>query len=232
MAATEPNHSKASHPAELRRLLVSLALTQRLAAATTALALSAALVSCKSGGSSTTVLSGAGSTFIYPVMTRWIADYSHAHQGLQVNYQSIGSGGGIEQVRNQTVDFGASDAPLDNQKLAAMQPVVQIPETAGPVCVTYNLPQLAQPLQLSPEALAAAHPRLDEPASDHRHRCASRRRLGHKQYLHHLPVSGLPRVEDQGGCGQFRAVAGWPGWQGLRRRSRPASPIPWRHRLR
>jgi phosphate transport system substrate-binding protein len=72
---------------------------------------------------------------------------------VQINYQSIGSGGGIQQVKSNTVDFGASDAALNDEQLGGMQPVIQIPETAGPVCVTYNLPGLSQPLQLSATTL-------------------------------------------------------------------------------
>ena len=98
-------------------------------------------------------LTGAGSTFVYPLMTRWIQDFSGSHPSAQINYQSIGSGGGIQQVRSHTVDFGASDAALTDEQLKDFFPVIQIPETAGPVCVTYNLPELSQPLQLSPEAL-------------------------------------------------------------------------------
>ncbi len=114
------------------------------------------LTACKSS-SNNVQISGAGSTFVYPVMTRWIQDFSRTHQNVQINYQSIGSGGGIQQVKARTVDFGASDAPLTDQELAEMPPLVQIPESAGPVCITYNLPGLAQPLQLSPEALAGIY---------------------------------------------------------------------------
>jgi phosphate transport system substrate-binding protein len=110
------------------------------------------LTSCKS--SNNVQLSGAGSTFVYPVMTRWIQDFSQSHPSVQINYQSIGSGGGIQQVKSHTVDFGASDAPLSDDQLKEMPPVIQIPETAGPVCITYNLSSLSQPLQLSAEALA------------------------------------------------------------------------------
>ena len=115
------------------------------------------LAACNPGSNSTgsTVqLSGAGSTFVYPVMTRWIEGYHQAHGNTQINYQSIGSGGGIEQVKNKTVDFGASDAALTDQQLPTMGNVVQFPESAGPVCVTYNLPNMAQPVQLSPASLA------------------------------------------------------------------------------
>lgn len=119
-----------------------------LAAATALLTLTA----CNT--EKTISLSGAGSTFIYPAMGRWTADYQQAHKNVQINYQSIGSGGGIQQVKAGTVDFGASDAALTDQQLAAMKPVLQFPESAGPICVTYNLPGLQQPLRLSPEALA------------------------------------------------------------------------------
>jgi len=124
---------------------------------TAALAVAAlgALTACNSNNANSNVaLSGAGSTFVNPVMTRWTADFSQAHPNIHINYQSIGSGGGIQQVKAGTVDFGASDVALKDQQLAGMAPVVQIPETAGPVCITYNLPGLTQPLHLSPEALA------------------------------------------------------------------------------
>jgi phosphate transport system substrate-binding protein len=97
---------------------------------------------------------GAGSSFIYPIMGHWIADYSKSHPGLQINYQSIGSGGGIRQLKEGTVDFAASDAALGDQELQTMLPLVQIPESAGPVCVTYNLPELKAPLRLSGTTLA------------------------------------------------------------------------------
>jgi len=85
-----------------------------LAAATALLALTA----CNS--TKTTQLAGAGSTFVYPAMGRWTADYQQAHKDVQINYQSIGSGGGIQQVKSGTVDFGASDAALTDEQLAAL----------------------------------------------------------------------------------------------------------------
>ena len=100
---------------------------------------------------------GAGSTFINPVMTHWIADFSASHQGVQINYQSIGSGGGIQQLKQGLIDFGASDAALDDQQLQGMPPLVQIPESAGPVCITYNLPELKAPLKLSSDTLAGIY---------------------------------------------------------------------------
>jgi phosphate transport system substrate-binding protein len=111
------------------------------------------LTSCNSS-SSTVALNGAGSTFVYPVMGRWIQDFQQSHSNVRINYQSIGSGGGIQQVRSGTIDFGASDAPLSDQDMAQMAPVIQIPESAGPICVTYNLDGLDKPLQLSSDTLA------------------------------------------------------------------------------
>lgn len=107
--------------------------------------------------SQTVHLTGAGSTFVYPIMTQWISQYQTAHAGTQVNYQSIGSGGGIQQVKAGLVDFGASDAALDDKQLASMQPMIQIPESAGPVCITYNLPELKQPLRLTAAALSGIY---------------------------------------------------------------------------
>ena len=99
------------------------------------------------GGSSSLI--GAGSTFIYPIMTRWISAFHTAHQGVEINYQSIGSGGGIQQLKQGLIDFGASDAALNDDQLKEMPPMIQIPESAGPVCITYNLPELKTPPKLS-----------------------------------------------------------------------------------
>src|SRR5215469_7458353 len=112
---------------------------------------------CNSNGgqqSSPVKLTGAGSTFIYPAMGRWVADFQQSNPQVQINYQSIGSGGGIEQLKQGTVDFAASDAALSDEQLKAMPSLIQLPESAGPVCITYNLPSLKEPLKLSPETLA------------------------------------------------------------------------------
>ncbi len=113
---------------------------------------------CKSssGGSEgqSVELNGAGSTFVYPVMSRWTSSFSNAHSNVRINYQSIGSGGGVQQVKNGTVDFGASDAALNDDQLNGMKPMIQIPESAGPVCITYSLPGLDKPMQLSSDAIA------------------------------------------------------------------------------
>ena len=112
------------------------------------------LTACNSSSNPTVELNGAGSTFVYPVMGHWVESFSQSHANVRINYQSIGSGGGIQQVKTGTVDFGASDAPLSDADMAAMSPVIQFPESAGPICITYNLQGLQAPLQLSSQALA------------------------------------------------------------------------------
>jgi phosphate transport system substrate-binding protein len=128
-------------------------MVKKMMAAAIAVAVMGSLSACNSSNSNVTI-SGAGSTFVNPVMTRWTADFTRVHSNVQINYQSIGSGAGIQQVKAKTVDFGASDASLNDQQLSGMDPVIQIPESAGPVCITYNLPGLTNPLRLSPGALA------------------------------------------------------------------------------
>jgi phosphate transport system substrate-binding protein len=97
---------------------------------------------------------GAGSTFVAPLVNRWAEDYKKLHQ-VQVNYRPIGSGGGLGELRRGILNFAASDAPLGDDQLKGMPPIVQIPVTAGPVCVTYNLPTVSAPLRLSGKTVAA-----------------------------------------------------------------------------
>jgi phosphate transport system substrate-binding protein len=100
-------------------------------------------------------LTGAGATFPYPLYSKWISVYEKARPDVKINYQSIGSGGGIRQITERTVDFGASDAPMTNEELAkAPGPLLHVPTTLGAVTVTYNLPTLKQPLRLSPDVVA------------------------------------------------------------------------------
>jgi len=125
-----------------------------------AIAVSSVFGACNSSrnpASSDKSLIGAGSTFIYPAMAHWISVHQSRHPEVQINYQSIGSGGGIQQLQKGLVDFAASDAALDDQKLQGMPPLVQIPAIAGPVCITYNLPDLKDSLKLSPNTLAGIY---------------------------------------------------------------------------
>ena len=99
-------------------------------------------------------LLGAGSTFINPLFSKMFAEY-HTKTGIQVNYQSIGSGGGILQLTNKTVDFGASDAPLsEEQTKKAGAAVLHIPMASGAVVLTYNLPGVDVSLKLTPDVIA------------------------------------------------------------------------------
>jgi phosphate transport system substrate-binding protein len=99
-------------------------------------------------------LRGAGATFPAPLYSKWFDAYNQA-TGAQIDYQAIGSGGGITQLRNKTVDFGASDAPLSNSDLAKMPgKVVQIPTVAGAVAIVYNVKGIGNGLKLSGPVLA------------------------------------------------------------------------------
>ncbi len=85
-------------------------------------------------------LNGAGATFPYPIYSKWFSEYSASHPGVQINYQSIGSGGGIRQVTAGTVDFGASDVTMTDEQLAASKVKIQaIPTVLGAVVPIFNL---------------------------------------------------------------------------------------------
>ncbi len=97
---------------------------------------------------------GAGSSFDNPLFSKMFSEYNKSN-GLKINYQSIGSGGGIKGLTDKTVDFGASDAPLsDDQAKAMTGPAIHIPVTAGAVVLSYNLPDMKDTLKLTPEVLA------------------------------------------------------------------------------
>lgn len=100
-------------------------------------------------------LTGAGSTFGYPIYSRWFGEYSAAHPGVQINYQSIGSGAGIRQVSQEVVDFGASDGPMTNQQLAeSKQKLIHIPTVLGGVVPAYNLPGVTTELKFTGDVIA------------------------------------------------------------------------------
>ncbi len=99
----------------------------------------------------TLLVNGAGATFPFPLYSKWFSEYNKLHPDLQFNYQSIGSGGGIQQITKGTVDFGASDAPMTEEELAAAPGTVHIPTVMGAVVVTYNAP--IRMLKLTPEVL-------------------------------------------------------------------------------
>ena len=102
-----------------------------------------------------TQLNGAGATFPYPMYSKWFSEYNKLYPDVQINYQSIGSGGGIRQVLNGTVDFGASDGPMSDEQLAqAKTKILHIPTVLGAVVPAYNVPGISGEVKFTPEALA------------------------------------------------------------------------------
>ncbi len=107
------------------------------------------------GGGSIVRINGAGATFPYPIYAKWFDEFHKAHPNLQINYQSIGSGGGIRQLLAGTVDFGASDSPMTDEQLAqAKGKILHFPTVLGAVAPVYNVPGVAQEINFTPEALA------------------------------------------------------------------------------
>jgi phosphate transport system substrate-binding protein len=100
-------------------------------------------------------LTGAGATFPYPIYSKWFSDYA-AKTGVKINYQSIGSGGGIRQLSEQTVDFGASDAPMSDAEMAKAKggPILHFPTVLGADVVTYNIPGVNKSLNLTGDVIA------------------------------------------------------------------------------
>jgi phosphate transport system substrate-binding protein len=106
----------------------------------------------------TTQLNGAGATFPYPIYSKWFSEYNKLHPDVQINYQSIGSGGGIRQVLNGTVDFGASDGPMSDEQLKqAKFKILHIPTVLGAVVPAYNVPGVTEEIKFTPEALAGIY---------------------------------------------------------------------------
>jgi phosphate transport system substrate-binding protein len=100
-------------------------------------------------------INAAGATFPYPIYNRWFTEYAQAHPNVHINYQSIGSGGGIKQVSEGTVDFGASDGPMNDQQLAdAKVKVMHIPTVLGSDVPVYNLPGLNKSLNFTGDEIA------------------------------------------------------------------------------
>ncbi len=100
-------------------------------------------------------LTGAGATFPYPLYSKWFSDYA-GKTGVKINYQSIGSGGGIRQISEQTVDFGATDSPMSDAELSNAKggAILHVPTALGGVVITYNLPGITQPLKLTGPVVA------------------------------------------------------------------------------
>jgi phosphate transport system substrate-binding protein len=120
---------------------------------TKTLTIAALLLSAAGAHADTVLINGAGATFPFPIYSKWFSDYNKAHPEIQINYQSIGSGGGIKQITERTVDFGASDAPMSDEELAKAKGLTHLPTVMGAVVVIYNLPGVST-LKLTPETLS------------------------------------------------------------------------------
>ena len=119
-------------------------------------ALLTAFGACNGGGSSNEIrLQGAGATFPNPLYQKWLSEYGKLHPNIKIDYQSIGSGGGIKQIQARTVDFGASDAPMTDAELKSSPgELIHIPTVLGAVVITYNLQGITSPLRFSPDVIA------------------------------------------------------------------------------
>ena len=107
-------------------------------------------------------ITGAGATFPYPMYSKWFDEYHKKNPSLEINYQSIGSGGGIKQITEGTVDFGASDGPMTDEQLKTYQDkhgfgILHFPTVLGAVVPTYNIPGVTGALNFTPEALAGIY---------------------------------------------------------------------------
>ena len=103
-------------------------------------------------------INGAGATFPYPIYSKWFSEFAHEHPEVKINYQSIGSGGGIRQVSEGTVDFGATDGPMTDEQLGASKvKLIHIPTVLGAVVPVYNIPGVNAELKFSQDALAGIY---------------------------------------------------------------------------
>jgi phosphate transport system substrate-binding protein len=100
-------------------------------------------------------LQGAGATFPNPLYQKWVSEYGKQHPNIKIDYQSVGSGAGIKQIKERTIDFGASDSPMKDEDLkAAPGEILHVPTVLGAVVMTYNLAGVAQPLRFTPDVIA------------------------------------------------------------------------------
>ena len=201
---------------------------------------------CLAGLAAAQDITGAGATFPAPLYAKWAADYNKA-TGVKINYQSVGSGAGIKQIDSKTVAFGASDMPLKDEELAK-KGQMQFPTVIGGVVPVINIKGIA-PGQLklngqvlgdiylgkitkwTDPAIKALNPSLPLPDAA----IAPVRRAdgsGTTLHLHQLPVQGEHRVENQGGRGHGRELAGRRRRQGQRGRRRLRQPPAQFDRLR
>ena len=117
--------------------------------------MAAVLAMTVSGVAGAQKITAAGATFPYPIYNKWFGEFAKAHPGIEINYQSIGSGGGVKQTSEGTVDFGASDMPVaDDAMASAKVKFIHIPTVLGAVVPVYNVPGVSKPLNFSGDVIA------------------------------------------------------------------------------
>ena len=180
-----------------------------------------------------TTLNGAGATFPYPMYSKWFSEYNKLHHDIQINYQSIGSGGGIRQVLNGTVDFGASDGPMTDEQLKeAKVKILHIPTVLGADVPAYNIPGVSGELKFTGEALANIFlgkiTSWNDPAITKANPGVN---LPNQLHLDRLSVEGKQGLGVERGEGHFSEMAGRLGRQRQRRCGRTDPPVAGVDRL-
>jgi phosphate transport system substrate-binding protein len=164
----------------------------------------------RAGASGEVSITGAGATFPYPLYMKWIGEFTKDRAGVKVNYQSIGSGGGIRQVLDGTVDFGASDVPMSDEQLAKAPAILHIPTCLGAVVLAYNVEGVPGGLRISPEVAAGIFlgtvQRWDDPAITRDNPDA------------HLPGRRIIAIHRSDGSGTTKIFTSWlvaasPAWK-------------------
>jgi phosphate transport system substrate-binding protein len=120
----------------------------------TMLALAIAAFTAATVGAQTIQLNGAGATFPYPIYSKWFSEYQKIHPNVQINYQSIGSGGGIRQITERTVDFGATDGPMTADQMHGASGIMHFPTVLGADVPVYNIPGVDAELKFTGHVLA------------------------------------------------------------------------------
>ena len=181
-----------------------------------------------SGGGTSSVLVGAGSTFVYPLVSQWIPDYSKK-KGVTVTYGPVGSGAGIEQIINRTIDFGASDAPMTADETSQCKGCLQVPWALSATADRLQPPGRARPSAPDRAGDRGHLPRQDQglgrprdqaaqpwrvPAVDADRGHPPQRRQRHDVQLHRLPRARQPRLEAEGRSLDLGQLADRAGRQG------------------
>lgn len=186
---------------------------------TSLIALSALLLGIKAMAADVGMINGAGATFPEPVYTKWFSEYQKKNPKVAINYQGIGSGGGIRQLIAGTVDFGASDAPMTEEETGkAGKKVLHIPTVMGAVVVSYNL-KLKEPLKMSPEIVAGIFDGTIKTWNDPKLAA-----LNPGVALPALPVIVATRSDGSGTTAVFSEylAKAYPAWQG-----KPGKTVNW-----